>query len=103
MIVLGLALVYLLWRFLMARGIRKVVAIFRAAKATDAKGARTLAELGLEGRSGALSYFGPRDYKQTAMRLMGQDRVILMTEGERFYLSEAALANSRIRNFARLD
>ncbi len=34
---------------------------------------------------------------------MGQDRVILMTEGERFYLSEAALANSRIKNFAKLD
>jgi len=102
-IIVLLVLTYLMWRALLRRGFRRVVAIFRAAKATDAKRARTLEELGLEGRSGALRYFGPRDYKQTAMRIMGQDRIILMTGGERFYLSEETLQHSRVKRFAGLE
>jgi len=87
-IIVLLVLTYLMWRALMRRGFRKVVAIFRAAKATDSsEPARSRA--GLEARSGMLRYFGP-DYKQTAMRIMGQDRIILMTKDEKFYLSEEA-------------
>jgi hypothetical protein len=102
-ILVVIALTYLMWRSLMRRGFRRVVAIFRAAKATDPKRAHTLEQLGLEGRSGMLRYFGPRDYKQTAMRIMGQDRIILMTEDEKFYLSEEALRVSRVKRFAGLE
>lgn len=102
-IILLIAIAYLLWRTLMRRGFRRVVAIFRAAKATDAKQARTLEELGLEGRQGLLRYFGPRDYKQTAMQIMGQDRIILMTTDQKFYLSEETLEHSRVKRFAGLE
>jgi hypothetical protein len=34
---------------------------------------------------------------------MGQDRIILMTEGERFYLSEEAFQQSRVKRFAGIE
>ena len=103
-IIVLLAGVYFMWRTLMARGFRAVVAIFRAKRATDPKRAATLEELGLEEPRGIFGrFFRRRDYKQTAMRILGQSRIILMTPGEKFYLSEEALAYSRYKTFAKID
>jgi hypothetical protein len=100
LVIIGLA--FFFWRFLLARGMRTVVAIFRAHKAVDSERAAPLAQLGLVGRKGSLgtNMFGPRDYKQTGMRMMGQEGVIKTTDGEKFYLDENALATSRIKRFA---
>jgi hypothetical protein len=91
-------------RFLVARGMRKVVAIFREHKAVNPKGAATLPELGLVARRGMMgtSMFRPRDYKQTGMRIMAQEGVIKMTADERFYIDEKALAASRTKKFAHI-
>jgi hypothetical protein len=103
-IVAMLALVYFLWRFLMMRAMRRVVAVFRANKATNAKRAATLEKMGLqEGKGLVGNAFKRRDYRQIAMRIMGQEGVIRMVEGERFYLSEETLETSRVKKFGRIE
>ena len=99
-IVAALGLAYYLWRFLLGRAMRRVVAIFRAAKATDPKKAATLEAMGLQEGKGLIgNSFKRRDYRQVAMRIMGQEGVIRMVEGEKFYLSEDALNTSRVKKF----
>jgi hypothetical protein len=103
-IVLMAAGAYYLWRFMLARALRAVVSAFRQHKATDAKRAVTLEALGLQQRKGLFGpFFKARDHRQTAMRVMAQEGIIRMAEGERFYLSEDALAQSRVKRFAHLD
>jgi hypothetical protein len=101
-IVLLIAMAFFFFRFLVARGMRKVVATFRDYKAVSPKGAATLQELGLVERKGMMgtNMFRLRDYKQTGMRIMAQEGVIKMTADERFYIDEKTLAASRTKKFA---
>jgi hypothetical protein len=100
-----LVLVYLMWRALLARGFRRVVAVFRENKALNPNKAKTLEAMGLEERKGLFgtAMFTRRDYRQTAMRILGQERIIKMTEGPKFYLDEDALRSSRVKRFANIQ
>jgi hypothetical protein len=92
-----------LWRFLLQKGVRRVVAQFREKGATDVKKAKTLTELGLV-RPGMLGRaFRPRDYRYQALRMLADERVIMKTDQERFFLSEDGLRVSRLKRFAKID
>jgi hypothetical protein len=102
-IILLLVGTFFMYRAFMQKALRKVVSIYREQGATDPKRAKSLEALGLQ-RPGAVGrMFRPRDYKQSAMRLLAQEGAIRMTEGEKFYLSEDGLANSRLKQFASIE
>ena len=90
---------FYLYRALFVRGVRRVVAIFRAVEALDAKHARTLDELGLQPPPYLRRMFRPRDYRVIAAELMMRQGVIRPTEDRRFYLSESALEQSPLRKY----
>lgn len=86
----------------MQRAVRTVVSAFRERGALDAKRAMTLEALGLVQAPIFRRMFRPRDYRQQAMRMLGREGIIEMIEGERLYLSQDALAQSRLKNFANI-
>ena len=91
-------------RLLAARAMRSVVAVFRQHGAVNAKKATTLRELGLVPRRSMFGgFFRTRDYRQTAMRILEQNGIIKPAEGQRYYLSEEALNNSRVKTFANIE
>jgi hypothetical protein len=101
-LVLAVAATMYLSRFLTMRAMRTVVSVFREKGATDAKSARSLQELGLVRANLLNGMFKGRDYRPQALRLLGQAEIIRATEGGKFYLSEHALENSRIKDMARI-
>ena len=89
-------------RFLGLRAVRVVVATFRKQGATDAETAKSLGELGLAPAGLLGGMFKGRDYRPHALRLLSQAEIIRAAEGGRLYLSERALADSRIKTVARI-
>lgn len=90
-------------RFLMRKAIRDVVSIFRRYGATSPGSAKTAQELGLVRANPLERMFRMRDYKPQALTVLGQADIVQMTEEGRLYLSESALANSPLKNFARIS
>jgi hypothetical protein len=90
-------------RFLSLRAVRVVVSTFRKQGAIDAESARSLEELGLVRARLLEGMFRGRDYRPQALRLLAQAEIIRPVEGGRFYLSEPALENSRIKKVARIN
>jgi hypothetical protein len=103
-IVVALAIFVWFWRAGIQRGVRQVIEAFRDHKALDAKRALTPDALGLMPIGGwTRRMFGFRDYRPQGMRLLLEDKVVLRTEdGQKFYLSESALQESKLRHFAHL-
>lgn len=102
-IALMAVLAFFLYRTLFIRGLRRVVAIFRATEALDARRAKTLEELGLKPPAYVRRMFKPRDYRQSAAELLHRQGVIKMAEGGRFYLSESALEQSPLKKYLSTD
>jgi hypothetical protein len=103
-IVVALALWVWLGRAGTQRGVRQVVATFREHKALDAKHALTPSKLGLLPTGSPASRMVRRpDYRPQGMRLLIEDRVVLTSDGQKLYLSEDALRDSRVKRFAKLD
>jgi hypothetical protein len=95
---------YAMWRFLVSKGMRAVVVLFRKHNATDPKRAATLETLGLAPPKSPLgTMFRPRDYRQSGMRILAQQGIIKVADGGRVYLSEETLKTSRARTFANID
>jgi hypothetical protein len=98
-VLMGVGAFYL-WRFLLRRGVRRVLAVFRELKALDAKRAKTLNELGLEQQPYLRRMFRPRDYNKTAADLLYRQGIIkVVPDTGRFYLDERALKQSRLASF----
>ncbi len=103
-IILALGLFVMLWRMGIQRGVRQVVAAFREHKALDPKRALTPDELGLMPKGGWVNRnFGFRDYRPHGMRMLIEEKVVLTTDGQRLYMLESALRDSKVRRFAKLD
>lgn len=100
-LILLVVLAFYLWRYMLIRGVRTVVALFRNANALTSKDAVTLESLGLEPLPLMRRLFRPRDYKRPALQLLGQQGVIKMVEGAKFYLDESALKDSNITRLLR--
>lgn len=101
LVLLVVAAIYIS-RFLSLRAVRVVVAAFRKQGATDAESAKSLDELGLAPAGFLGGMFKGRDYRPHALRLLSQAEIIRAAEGGRFYLSERALEDSRIKTVARI-
>ena len=95
-ILLVAVLAFYLWRYMMIRALRSVVALFRENDAVTSESAVTLETLGLEPIPFTRRLFRPRDYKRPALQVLGQQGIIKMVEGPKFYLDEIALKNSSI-------
>lgn len=90
-------------RYLVRKAVRNVVALFRERGATSPKSATTAEELGLVKAGLIDGMFKVRDYRPDALRLLGQANIIKMTAEGKLYLSEEELADSRVREIARID
>ena len=96
-----LALIYIP-RYLVGKAIRQIVALFRERKATNPANATTMEELGVIRGSPLDRMFKMRDYRPNALRVLQQADIIRVTETGKVYLSEEALKNSRVKDFARV-
>ena len=95
-ILLVVVLAFYLWRYLLIRAVRAVVALFRENNAVTSESAVPLETLGLQPIPFTRRLFRPRDYKQPALQFLGQQGIVRMVEGPKFYLDEIALKNSRV-------
>jgi len=95
-IIAALGVFLIVPRWLMSRAMKKVVRIFRDHGATNAKNARTAAELRLTPPSFVQRMSRTRDYKPQALNFLIKSEIIQITEDGKLYLSEDSLASSRI-------
>ncbi len=86
------------WR--LRRAIRQVIQIFRRYNATDAKNAKSDAELGLRPQPMLQRMMSLRDYKPYALTVLIRAEVVLQTEDGKLYLSEDKLMASNLRKFS---
>jgi hypothetical protein len=91
-----------LMRFLFRRAVRNVVSLLRQRGATSPAGARTPQELGLAPQGPLDKMFKMRDYRQDALRVLGQADIVRATEEGAVYLSEDELARSPLKKLARI-
>jgi hypothetical protein len=77
--------------FLTRRAILRVIEIFYQHHALGINGAKTLNELGLERPDFFQRMTRPRDYKQSALRILIKEGIIDVDEAGRFYLVEEKL------------
>jgi hypothetical protein len=98
-----LVVLFFVPRLLTKRAVRKVVARFRKEGATSPETAKTLAEMRLHNPGALGSMLRFRDYKQYAIRLLGQAQIILGTEEGGVFLSEENLKKSPVNDFAGLE
>lgn len=96
LIIVGLAAIFFVPYILTRRAIRQVVNAFRNQNATGPQTAKTMAELRLQQKGLLQKQMTTRDYKPAALNLLMGEKVILMTEDGKYYLSETDLANSRL-------
>jgi hypothetical protein len=94
LIILALAALFFIPRWLIRRAARQVIKIFRAHSATDSKNARTIDELGLRPPGMLERMMRRRDYKPQALDALMQMGVVKVTEDGRLYLSEEKLAET---------
>lgn len=73
------------------RAVFKVIEILYHHQALDAKGAKTLHELGLERPDFLQRMMRPRDYKQYALQILIRREIILQNEEGKLYLVEERL------------
>jgi hypothetical protein len=91
-IILALAAMFIIPQWRMRRAIPQVIRLFREGNAIGNKNAKTLDELGLRPKMGALGgLFSRRDYRQYALSALMRSGIIEMTEDEKFYLVEDQL------------
>jgi hypothetical protein len=97
-IMVGLFLVAILAvpQFFLKRAIKDVVRMFRAHNASDPASAKPLEEIGFKSRGMMENVFRGRDYKPYALNLMVKAQIVIMTEDERYYLSEETLATANL-------
>jgi hypothetical protein len=91
-----------LMRFLFRRAVRTVVSLLRERGATSPAGAKTPQELGLAPKTVFDRMFRMRDYRQDALRVLGEADIVRVTETGAIYLSEAALERSPLKELARI-
>jgi hypothetical protein len=93
LIILLLAGLFFIPRWLTRHAARQVIKIFRENSAIDSKSARTIHELGLN-PPGMWERMGRRrDYKPRALSILREAEIIKTTADGRLYLSEDKLAN----------
>ena len=94
-VILALAAMFVIPQWRLRRAIPQVIRIFRERSAVGSKNAKTLDELGLRPKTGALGgLFSRRDYRQYALSALMRGGIIEMTEDEKFYLAEDKLMAS---------
>ncbi len=93
-IIFGLALVFFIPQLMIRRAATKVIKIFLKKNAINPQLAMTLAELKLQPGSYISRLMSLRDYKPAALDLLIRANIVIMTEDERYYLSEQALMNT---------
>ena len=96
MVGLFLFTIFALPQWFLRRAIRDVVRMLRAQKASDPASAKSLEVLGFRQRGMMGSAFRGRDYKPYALNIMIKAQIIIMTDDERFYLSEETLSTSNL-------
>jgi hypothetical protein len=79
-------------QFFLRRSVRDVVRMFRAHNASDPASAKPLDVLGFSQRGIMENVFRGRDYKPNALNILVRSQIVIMTEDERYYLSEETLA-----------
>ncbi len=90
-------------RHLMSTAVRKVITVFRERGAVTPAKALTAQELGLARRGVMEGMFRMRDYRPNAVQLLARADIVRPTEDGRLYLSEETLAQTRMKDFAKLD
>ena len=94
-VILALAAMFIIPQWRLRRAVPQVIRIFREGNAVGSKNAKTLDELGLMPKRGALGgLFSRRDYRQYALSALIKGGIIEMTEDEKLYLVEDKLMAS---------
>ena len=94
-VILALAAMFIIPQWRLRRAVPQVIRIFREGNAVGSKNAKTLDELGLMPKRGALGgLFRRRDYRQYAFSALMRGGIIEVTEDEKFYLVEDKLMAS---------
>ncbi len=96
LIILLLIALFVIPQFLMARAMKKVVKIFREARATEPKNAKTVEELNLQQKGLIDRMMKPRDYKPRALQYMIGADMVRMTEEGKIYLVEESLRGTKL-------
>ncbi len=98
-IVAAIILALLVWLFvpswMIRRSMPKVISILRNKNAVGIRNAKTLEELGLGSKPMLERMFGRRDYKPKALHLLVETKVVLMTEDNKFYITEQTIADAK--------
>ena len=85
---------FLIQQWLLKRALKEVVAIFQKNRATTPENARTLEELNLQ-PLGFLRTPGTfRNFNHRVVETLSNTGIVIVTEDQRYYLSESALAKS---------
>ena len=101
-ILIGLAVIFFIPQLLVRRAVSKVIKIFRKQNATSLQTAKTLEELRLAPKDYIMRMMSLRDYKPQALELLVNQKIVIMTEDDKFYLSEQSLAESPLGKKFRL-
>jgi len=92
-LILSLASLVFIPRWLTRRAARQVIKIFRRQNAVDKSTARSVDELGLRPAGMMQRMMRTRDYKPQALTILVQADIVKITGDGRYYLSEDKLAN----------
>ena len=95
-IIVALAALIFIPRWMISRAIKKVIKIFRYHSAINEKNARTAGELGLTPPTFMQRMSRTRDYKPQALNILIKAEIIKTTDDGRLYLSEDRLATTRL-------
>jgi len=102
-VIVAFVLVFYIQRLFVKKAMREVVSRFRKLGATSPEKATSLEQLGLVPPDFLRRMGRVRDYKPQALRLLVQRNIIKGTGDGRVYLSEAALRDSPLKEFAGLE
>lgn len=95
-VVVAIATVLFLPRYLVKRAISQVIRIMQNAGAMSPATAKTREELKLQQKS-IFQKMGRRDYKPFALEALIQKGIVLTTRDDRIYLSETDLLDSSLK------
>ena len=84
----------LIQQWLLKRALNQVVAIFQKNRATTRETARTLEELNLQPLGFLRRPAAFRNFNHRVVETLSNTGIVIVTEDQRYYLSESALAKS---------
>jgi hypothetical protein len=90
-----LIIIFVVPQIMLRRATSSIIRTLRQRNAVGAQNAKTIDELGLRPKSMIQAIFRGAQYKNTAMLVLRNARVIENTEDGKLYLSEENLSNSK--------